>query len=158
MSFVLTKPGTATAFPLRLRLHYKAARAGGVRRIFFFVMDYESNMEVGLAAPNLLFVPARPCRLREGEARAGCRPSHAEAAAFESCKRVSRQLCSHLGVLAALAEVARVARSFAAGFCVQHVAPLLASNLSKSVSPNKALKLARVARWDALSARPLTNR
>lgn len=26
----LTRPGTATAFPLRLRLHYKAARAGGV--------------------------------------------------------------------------------------------------------------------------------
>ncbi len=26
----LTKPGTATAFPLRLRLHYKTARAGGV--------------------------------------------------------------------------------------------------------------------------------
>jgi hypothetical protein len=26
----ITRPGTATAFPLRLRLHYKAARAGGV--------------------------------------------------------------------------------------------------------------------------------
>ena len=29
---MLTRPGTATAFPLRLRLHYKAARAGGVRQ------------------------------------------------------------------------------------------------------------------------------
>lgn len=29
----LTIAGTATAFPLRLRLHYKAARAAGVRHI-----------------------------------------------------------------------------------------------------------------------------
>lgn len=78
-------------------------------------------MEVGLAAPNLLFVPARQRGLREGEARAGCRPSHAEAVAFASCKRVSRQLGSRLYVLAALAEVAKVARNFAGGFCVQHV-------------------------------------
>tara|TARA_R100000657_G_C4677918_1_gene124714 strand:- start:1618 stop:1770 length:153 start_codon:yes stop_codon:yes gene_type:complete len=30
MRWRLTKPSTATAFPLRLRLHYKAARVGGV--------------------------------------------------------------------------------------------------------------------------------
>ena len=115
-------------------------------------------MEVGLAARNFFFFPSSPRGLREGDARAGCRPSHAEAAAFASCKRVSRQLVTRLGVLAALAEVAKVARSFAVGFCVQHVAPLLASNLHMLVSPNKAFKLARFTRWDALSARPLTNR
>lgn len=115
-------------------------------------------MEVGLAALNLFFIPSSPRGLREGEARAGCRPSHAEAVAFASCKRVSGQLCSRLGVLAVLAEVAKVARSFGAGFCVQHVAPLLASNLSKSVSPNKALKLARFTRWDWRTASPLISR
>ena len=115
-------------------------------------------MEVGLAAPSLLIIPARQRGLLEGEARAGCRPSHAEAAVFASCKRVSRQLCSRLGVLAALAEVSKVARSFGAGFCVKHVVPVLAINLSKPVSPNKAFKLARYTRWDALLARPLTNR
>ena len=30
---MLTIAGTATAFPLRLRLHYKAARAAGVSTI-----------------------------------------------------------------------------------------------------------------------------
>jgi len=36
----ITRPGTATAFPLRLRLHYKAARAGGVK---FPRRDYETS-------------------------------------------------------------------------------------------------------------------
>jgi hypothetical protein len=31
------KPGTATAFPLRLGLHYKAARVGGVNNVCFFL-------------------------------------------------------------------------------------------------------------------------
>lgn len=115
-------------------------------------------MEVGLAAPNLLFVPACPSGLREGEARAGCRPSHAEAVAFASCKRVSGQLCSRLGVLAALAEVAKVARSFGAGFCVQHVAQVLAQNLYMLVSPNKAFKNVRFAHWDRRTAGPLISR
>ena len=37
----LTKPSTATAFPLRLRLHFKAARVGGVsctkNKLLFYV-------------------------------------------------------------------------------------------------------------------------
>ncbi len=112
-------------------------------------------MEVGLAALNLFFIPSSPRGLREGEARAGCRPSHAEAVAFASCKPVSRQLCSRLGVLAALAEVSKVALSFSAGFCVQHVASVLALNLQMLVSPNKALKNARFTRWDARKRAPL---
>jgi hypothetical protein len=36
----LTKPATATAFPLRLRLHYKAARAGGVMRALLFGINF----------------------------------------------------------------------------------------------------------------------
>lgn len=115
-------------------------------------------MEVGLAAQNPSFIPARLRGLRDGAARAGCRLSHAEAVAYTSCKRVGRQLCSRLGVLAVMAEIAKVARSFCVGFFVQHVAPLLASNPSKSVSPNKALKLACFTRWDWRTASPLISR
>jgi len=102
-------------------------------------MDYESNMEVGLAAQNLFFIPASPRRLREGEARAGYRPGHAEAVALALCQKVSRALSSCLRAFLASAR--------GSSFCVRSEA-----------SPNKAFKNVRCAHWDALSARPLTNR
>jgi len=40
----LTRPGTATSFSLRLRLHYKAARAGGV----ICTKEYNLNIEYKL--------------------------------------------------------------------------------------------------------------
>ena len=45
MRWRLTKPSTATAFPLRLRLHYKAARVGGV---MFTRIKFKSENVVNL--------------------------------------------------------------------------------------------------------------
>ena len=75
-------------------------------------------MEVGLAAQNPSSIPASLRGLRKGAARAGCRPSHAKAVAFASCKRVSRQLCSRLGDLAVWTESAKVAHLLCRLFCL----------------------------------------
>jgi uncharacterized protein (DUF169 family) len=78
-------------------------------------------MEVGLAAQSSLFIPATSRGLREGEARAGYRASHAEAVAFTPCKGVSRARRSRSGVLPAFAHIAKVGHAFCGGFYVQHL-------------------------------------
>lgn len=115
-------------------------------------------MEVGLAAKSSGFIPFARRRHREGEARVGYRPNHAEALAFTPCKRVSRALCSRLSGFLSLAGIAKVAHAFGAGIRVRYVDPALFINSSVPISPNKAFKHARFTRWDALSARPLISR
>ena len=126
--------------------------------VLSFLTDHEPNMEVGLAAQVSLFIPATSGGLREGEVRVGSRPSHAEAVAFTSCKRVSRAFCSRLSGLLSLAGIAKVAHAFSAGFCVPHVAVALLIIPSVSASPNKAFKNVRFAHWDWRSASPLISR
>lgn len=115
-------------------------------------------MEVGLAAQIPGFISAARRRLREGETRAGYRPNPPEAAAFTPCKGVSRACHSRLGVLPALARVAKVGHAFRVGVLAQHVVPVSLINPSESGLPNKAFKLARFTRWDARTARPLISR
>lgn len=110
-----------------------------VRRIFFFVMEYESNMEVGLAAQNSSLMPATPCWLRAVQLRASLRSSRGLAVALapslKSCGALSSSLKAFL------------ASALGFSFCVR----------SES-SPNKAFKNVRFAHWDRRTAGPLTSR
>ncbi len=55
MRWRLTKPSTATAFPLRLRLHYKAARVGGVSSLIYIGVQILSGQSKGTVYAHAYF-------------------------------------------------------------------------------------------------------